>query len=199
MKVLIWKCPMKIMNRFQNFMVCFYSSFFVFVFLLKNKQIKIYISDDKSIDGGNPLDSQDGMHAMNMQNFNKNSNLDGDRSNPFASNNPQDVFNPMVMPPQAQHMNIGGRQPRPLLDIPAGFGNSGRSFMHHGGQNSPDIPQNPFMMNSPRCPTPFMGGPPQQQLNNFRGGVRNNQPYYRNQKGAGFRNNFRGSNQRNNW
>lgn len=131
--------------------------------------------------------------------YSKNSSLDGDRSNPFASNNPQDVFNPMLMPPQ--HMNIGGRPPRPLLDLPTGFGNSGRPFIQHGGQNVSDMTQNPFMMNSPRAPAPFMGGPPpqqQQQMNNFRGGMRNNQPYYRNQKGN-FRNNFRGSNQRNNW
>lgn len=148
-------------------------------------------SDEKPID-----DSQ-------QQNYNKNSGVDGDRKNPFSTNHSQDLFNPMVLPPQPQHMSVGGRQPRPLLDIPTGFGNSPRPFMHHGGQNASDMPQNPFMMNSPRCPGPFMGGPPPQQMNNFRGPMpRNNQPYYRNQKGnmhGGFRNNFRGGNSRNNW
>lgn len=168
-------------------------------------------------------------------NFNKNSSLDSDSfdgsfdsisgdmsnrsSNPFSSNNnSRDILHrlqqhPPIMMHQSPHMNVG-RNPRPLLDLPTGFNNNPRPFMHHGQNalnmdmnNRPPMPgnHNPFMMNSPRAPSgPFLAQSP--PMNNFRGAgppmMRNNTPYNRNPRGnmrGGFRNNFRGGNMRGNW
>lgn len=166
-------------------------------------------------------------------NFNKNTSLDSDGfdsppfdnrggdmpnrpPNPFATNNSHEMMHRLqhqpIMMHQSPHMNVG-RPPRPLLEIPTSFNtNNVRPFMHHG-QNTMDMDRppmpgnhNPFMMNSPRTPGPFLGQSP--PMSNFRGGggpppmMRNSTPYNRNPRGnmrGGFRNNFRGGNMRGNW
>lgn len=119
------------------------------------------------------------------------------RANPFADKpNQQELIHLQQL--QQQQQCILMQQQR--LDMSRRNSNPGpgRPFFA-AGPPGPGVEVDPFMMNGPRGPPPFV----QQQLN-FRGPHRNNAPYFRNQKGAGggppgnmrggFRPNFRGRN-----
>lgn len=156
---------------------------------------KLFIGPSSDANNASSGSMDSSQAPMNMPPPNYNSN-----NSSLGTNN--EFLHQMLMHQQPPHMNTNTRPPpRPLLEIPTAF-NSPRPLMqHHNNQGTSDMNHghHPYM-NNPRGPTPLFNSTPPTPMNNFRGGpiMRNNSPYYRNQKG--FRNNnFRGGNMRGNW